>query len=201
MAKDKKIKDKAVSTAEEAETVVVESSGDTGIDSAEMSPEARIEELEDKVLRTLADFDNFKKRTARQFEDVISTANDKLFGELLEVVDNFERALEHNGNSCNDTDDNGAAENADALRQGTELIYNQLIGLLKRYDIKPIDSLGKPFDPNLHEALMTTPSDEYEKGYVAMEIGRGYMLGSRVLRHARVGVSSGQNENDKTESE
>lgn len=150
----------------------------------------RVEDLEDRLLRSMADFDNFKKRTARQFEDIVRTANDRLIAELLEIVDNFERALEHNSASGADDD------TADAVRQGTELIYNQMIELLKRYDVRPIESLGKPFDPKFHEALMTVASEEYAEGVVAVEITRGYMQGTRVLRHARVGVSSGESEQE-----
>ena len=143
---------------------------------------ARVEELEDKFLRTAADFDNYTKRTARQYEELIRAANDKLFIELLDVVDNFERALQH-GN------DNADPE---SLRQGTELIFSQITALLTKYDIRPIEALGKPFDPTLHEALMPIESEEHPEGVVAVEVTKGYMQGDRVLRHSKVGVSKGK---------
>lgn len=143
---------------------------------------ARVEELEDRLLRTAADFDNYKKRTARQYEEFVRAANDRLFIELLDVVDNFERALQH-GN-----------DNADpkSLRQGTELIFTQITALLSKYDIRPIEALGRPFDPTLHEALMPIESEEHPEGVVAVEVTKGYMQGDRVLRHSKVGVSRGK---------
>jgi len=155
--------------------------------------EARVSELEDQRLRALAELDNYRKRMARQFEEVIRSANDRLLSELLEVVDNFERAIAHTNN------DSADAARLAALREGTELIYNQLRGLLERYDVKPIESIGRPFDPKYHEALMQVDSDEYDEGIVTAEISKGYMLGDRVFRHARVAVSKGRSEVDDTE--
>ncbi len=141
----------------------------------------RAREFEDRFMRTAAEFENYKKRMSRQYEEVVRTANDKLLLELLEVVDNFERALQH---------DNGD-ESESPLRKGTELIYNQLQAMLQRHGVMPIEALGKPFDANLHEAMMEVASDEYDIGIVAMEITRGYMHNDRVLRHSKVGVSKG----------
>ncbi len=144
---------------------------------------ARAAELEDRLLRAAADFDNYKKRQARLYEEMVRTANDRLLGDLLEIVDNLERAVEHAAASG----DNGN----DAVRKGAELILSQMKDLLARYDVTPIESLGKPFDPNLHDALMQIQSDEYDDGIVALEVSRGYKRGDRVIRHARVGVSTG----------
>lgn len=147
----------------------------------EPSADAKIASLEDKLLRTMADFENYKRRTAQQFENTIKSANDRLLLDLLEVVDNFERALQHA---------NGPAE-PDSLRKGTELIYNQMTDLLARNRLTPIEAVGKPFDPNLHEAMLQTPSDEHAPGVVAFELTRGYKIDDRVLRHSRVAVSTG----------
>ncbi len=144
---------------------------------------AKVAELEDRLLRTMADFDNFKKRSARQYEEIIASANDRLLTELLDIVDNFERALEHA--------DNNRSNSADGLAEGTKLIYNQLRDLLARYNVTPIEAVGKTFDPNLHDAMMQVDSDEYEEGIVAVEISKGYLRGERVLRHSKVGVSRG----------
>ena len=146
----------------------------------------QVAELEDKLLRSAAEFDNYKKRVARQYEDMVRTAGESLIGELLEVVDNFERALNH---TEEDTD-------FDAFREGTKLIFNQMMNLLKKYDVTPIEALGQPFDPNLHEAMMQIESDEYDEGVVAVEMSRGYRQGTRVIRHSKVGVSSGKKDND-----
>lgn len=163
-------------------------------ESAEQAPEpteeeklrARVAELEDKHLRTIAEFENYRKRQARQYEELVRTANDRVLIDLLEIVDNLERALDHAGKS----------EGNDGIRSGTEMILNQMKALLARYDVTPVESLGHSFDPNLHEALMQVDSDEYEEGMVAVEITRGYKRGDRVLRHARVGVSTGKAPSD-----
>lgn len=168
--------------------------------SIELSEEdrlrARVEELDERLLRTLADFENFRKRAAQRQGDLIQSANDRLIGELLEVLDNFERALNHA------EEDN--SENA--VQQGMEMIHGQIKEILERYRVQPIDALGRPFDPAYHEALMEVKSDEYDAGTVAIEMTRGYMIGDRVLRHSKVGVSKGQsdevaNESDENNSE
>jgi molecular chaperone GrpE len=143
---------------------------------------AQVAELEDRLLRSLADLDNFRKRSARQIDDVARNANDRLLGDLLDVVSNLDRALQH----CN--------EGADvaSLKQGMEMIHGQFMGLLTKYEIRPIDALGKPFDPNLHSALMQVDSNEYPEHTVAAEISKGFMQGERVLRHTQVAVSKGK---------
>lgn len=142
----------------------------------------QLNETEDRMLRLAADYDNYRKRVARQQDDAVRSANDRVFSELLEIVDNFERALQH---AKEDT-------NASAILTGTEMIYNQLLALLAKHDIKPIEALGKPFDPQLHEAMMQVDSDQYPEGTVAMEAGKGYQQGNRVIRHSKVGVSRGK---------
>ncbi len=142
----------------------------------------QVEQLEDKLLRTAADFENYKKRIARQYEEMARATSEAILTELLEVVDNFERALNH-------SEDNTDFE---AFHKGTELILNQMISLLKKHDITAIDAVGKPFDPNLHEAVLQIESDEFDEGVVAMEMTKGYRQGQRVIRHSKVGVSSGK---------
>jgi molecular chaperone GrpE len=149
--------------------------------------EARVRDLEDQKLRVLADMDNLRKRMTRRFDDVVQSANDRILGEILEVVDNFERALAH---TPGDEPVEGKA--LFALREGTDLIYQQLQTLLERYGVRTIESIGRPFDPAYHEAMMQVDSDEYDDGVVASEITRGYMIADRVLRHARVAVSRGK---------
>ncbi len=150
---------------------------------------ARVAELEEQKLLAMADLDNYRKRMARQFDEVIRNANEKLMGDFLDVLDNFERALQHSADGGE-----GEDNNAGAFRKGTELIYNQMNDLLGKYNVRPIDALGKPFDPNHHEAMMQVESEEYDEGVVALEIGKGYMMGDRVLRFAKVGVSTGKPE-------
>ena len=152
--------------------------------SEEEKLRARVEELEDKLLRLAAEFDNYKKRIARQYDDMARAAGDRIFLELLEVVDNFERALQH-GNENSD---------AESFRKGTELIFSQLMALLEKHGVRPIEAVGKPFDPNVHEAMMQVESQDYPDGIVAVEMSKGYTQDKRVLRHSKVGVSKGKPE-------
>lgn len=168
-------------TSEDETDAGAEPAGAAAALTAEEKLRQQVNQLEDKLLRMAAEFENYKKRVARQYDDLARSATDALLLELIEVIDNFERALNHTGQ---DTD-------LDAYQRGTELIYNQMMNLLKKYSITPIESVGKPFDPNLHEALMQVESDEFDDGTVAVEIAKGYQQGGRVIRHSRVGVSSG----------
>ncbi len=152
--------------------------------------EKKLEEFNDRYLRLAAEFDNYRKRTARQFEDIIKNSNEKLILQILELADNFERALEAVSNS----------DDYEALKSGTELIYQHLSDILKKERVEPIESIGQKFDPNLHEALMQIDSDEYDEGIVAREIIRGYKLNGKVIRFARVAVSKGKNGENKNET-
>lgn len=147
---------------------------------------AKVAELEIEKLRALADLDNYRKLMARRFQDVIVSTNERLLGGLLDIVDNFERALAHVET------ENGNGGEPESFRKGTELIYNQLVEFLAKNEVKVMETAGQVFDPNLHEALMQMPSDEYDEGAIVNEISKGYLLGERVLRHAKVAVSSGQ---------
>ena len=159
--------------------------------SGEEKLQEKIAQLEDRLLRTAAEFDNYKKRIARQYDDMVRSSSQRILGQMLEIVDNFERALEH-GNDEN---------NLEGFKKGAELIFGQMMDLLAKYDVRPIETIGKPFDPNLHEALMQVESDEYEEGIVALEMTRGYMLGNKVLRHSKVGVSRGRSSENEASQE
>jgi len=152
-----------------------------GVESAASEVEETVESESDRFLRLAAEFDNYKKRTTREFGEIVKTANSRLLKSLVEILDNFERALEE------------AARQGDveAYRRGVELIYGQLRELLSKERVTPIEAVGKPFDPTYHEAMMKQNSDEYPEGVVSMELQKGYMVDGRVLRHTRVVVSSG----------
>ena len=173
------------------ERVDTETTSDTGVAQEKKDPiqelQAKVAELEDQRLRALAELDNSRKRMARQIDELVRFANDRLLLELLDVVDNFERALKH-------VEENGAVGDGglSALRSGTELIYSQMTGLLARYEVKPLESIGRRFDPKYHEALVHAESDQFDEGMVTAEINKGYTVGDRVLRHARVVVSKGK---------
>ena len=132
-------------------------------------------ELNDQFLRLAADFENFKRRTFRDHESVVALANERFAIDLLEVVDNFDRALK--------SDDSH-------LREGLEQIRQLLSAQLQRHGIMPIDSLNKPFNPREHEAIAYVPSGEPE-GLVIDEVTRGYRMNEKVIRHAKVAVSKG----------
>jgi molecular chaperone GrpE len=135
-------------------------------------------DLTDRHLRLAAEFENFRKRTAREWTERVQSANAELLFDLLAIADNFERALQ--------------VEHAEsAYADGVRMIFQQLQGLLARRGVEAIPALGQPFDPNLHEALIHMASDEYEEGLVCQEIRKGYRLRDRVFRPAQVAVSSG----------
>jgi len=143
----------------------------------------------DRLLRVSADFENYKKRTAKEKADLIRYGNAELIKELLVVLDNLERALEH---------DDGAAEQKGVL-EGIELTLMQLLQILQKFGLSPISAVGEPFDPAMHEAVMAQPTDEYEAGHVASELQKGYMLNDRLLRPVKVVVASAQgNAGEKT---
>jgi molecular chaperone GrpE len=148
-------------------------------ESATPSAEDQLAELNDRFLRLAAEFDNYKKRTAREWIDRVRSANAEILYELLEIADNFERAL--------------AIEHPDsAYAEGVKLILQQIQNLLTRQGMAGIPALGERFDPSRHEALIHMESDEYDEGIVCQEIRKGYKLHDRVLRPAQVAVSKGK---------
>ena len=135
-------------------------------------------DLYDKVLRKQAEFENFRKRGEREMQEAYVRARADLLTEMLPVLDNFDLALHH-------------AENAGAevIHEGVQLIYKQLIDTLARLGLDPIDADGQPFDPELHEAVATEQNAEVPDHTVVMVMQRGFKLGDRLLRPARVKVA------------
>jgi len=133
------------------------------------------EELNDRFLRLAADFENFRRRTAKERESIVALANERFAVDLLEVMDNFERALK--------SDDSH-------LREGLEQIRQLMSAQLQRHGVMPIDSLKKTFNPAEHDAIAHIPSGEPE-GTVIDEVSRGYTMNEKVIRHAKVAVSKG----------
>jgi len=154
--------------------------------AAQESPEARqIEELTGQLLRARADFDNFRRRSRQEKEELQQFATKKLLEELLPVVDNFERALAAFSNSADTATDDVAH-----LKTGLEMVHRQLLGVLEQEGVQPIDALGQPFNPNFHQAVMQEEVEGEEPGKVIAELQKGYILHSRVLRPAMVKVTS-----------
>jgi molecular chaperone GrpE len=136
----------------------------------------RFDELNDRYLRLAADFDNYRKRTARDHEAMVQHANERFAVDVLEIADNLERALK--------SDDSH-------LRHGVEQIHQLLSGILVRHGITPIDALKKSFDPGEHEAVAHIPSDDAE-GTVVDVVSPGYRMHKKVIRYAKVAVSKGK---------
>lgn len=141
--------------------------------------EKKAEENFQRLLRVQADFENFRRRTRKEKEELQQYAAQAVIEQLLPVMDNFERALE----AGRKTDDK------EALIKGIEMVYNQFQQVLKDQGLETIDSVGKPFDPYVHEAVMQVESDQYQSGYVVEELQKGYKLKDRVIRPAMVKVS------------
>jgi molecular chaperone GrpE len=139
--------------------------------------ESERDEAIDRWKRTAADFDNFRKRAVREREALVTFANERLVKELLPILDDLERAL------------TAAAEHEEAaLEEGVRLVHRSLASLLERQGVKEIDTEGQ-FDPHMHEALLSQPS-EAEEGSVIDVVQKGYTLGERVVRPARVVVAA-----------
>ena len=141
---------------------------------------ARIAELEDKNLRMMAEFDNYRRRTNKEKLELMATAGERIFKEMLPLVDDFERALA----SINDA--NGA--NADALLNGVQLIYQKFLGFLAANDVHPIETEDADFNTDEHEAVTTFAAGEDKKGKVIDCTQKGYKLGDKVIRFAKVVV-------------
>jgi len=140
--------------------------------------QAELAEANQRFVRTQADFENYRRRMTREKEDLAVYANQKLLLKFLPVLDNLERALSA-----------PKAEGDDKLRQGVELTARSFREALTSEGLMPIEAVGQPFDPNLHEAVMTVDSADHEDGTVIMEFQRGYRLGDRVIRPTMVQVS------------
>src|SRR6266581_1190056 len=138
------------------------------------------EEHRDRYLRAAAEFDNARKRAARERDEYTRYANESLLRELLPVLDNFERALQ---SARNETA-------AAAVTAGVELIQRELLRVLEKFGVTSFTSLGQPFDPERHEAIARVPAMGQREGTVVNETARGYMLNGRVLRPAMVTVAS-----------
>jgi molecular chaperone GrpE len=138
--------------------------------------------LYDQLLRRQAEFENYRKRIERERGETYQRARAEILLEMLPIVDNFERALSSLEKGGGD---------AEALRHGIELIHKQFNDALMKFGLEPVESVGQTFDPHVHEAVTTGPSEEHEENTVIEEFQRGYKLGDRLLRPARVKVASG----------
>lgn len=143
---------------------------------------SKIEEQKNQMLRLLADFDNFKKRSAQERDEIIAFSNEALIIALLPIMDNFERAFVHTKEIKDDP-------NKEELIKGFALIKRQLEDVLTRIGLVTIETQGKQFDPYLHEAVLTKESKDHPDGVILEEMQKGYALKGKVIRPAMVIVS------------
>jgi molecular chaperone GrpE len=140
---------------------------------------AEIAQVREQMLRVQADFDNFRKRTRQEKEELQQYATRKVFTDLLPVMDNFDRALSVLGGQ----------EAATEIRTGMEMVQRQLLSVLENGGVKPMVVIGERFDPNMHEGVMQVPADGQDVGVVVRELQKGYWLHEKVLRPAMVAVT------------
>ena len=138
----------------------------------------KIEELNDRLMRQMAEFDNFRKRSEKEKAAMFEVGAKSVVEKILPVVDNFERGLA----TIPEEDENSAFAN------GMKMIYKQMMDELDKLGVKPIEAVGQEFDPNFHNAVMQVESEEYESGVVAQELLKGYMYHETVVRHSMVAV-------------
>ncbi|MBR6550479.1 MAG: nucleotide exchange factor GrpE [Paludibacteraceae bacterium] len=165
-----------VENAETAQTEEVSETEQLQAKVAEL--EARVAELEDLKLRQMAEFDNFRRRTNKEKLELMTTAGERIFKDMLPLVDDFERAKV----AMEKTDD------IEAVRQGIELIYSKFVGFLAANDVKAIDTTDADFNTDLHEAITTFAAGEDKKGKVIDCTQTGYTLGEKVIRFSKVVV-------------
>ena len=163
----------------EEETVETEETEET-----EQEAEAQEEKKEDpqedesaRYMRLMADFQNYKRRVEKEKSDIYAYANEKVVTDLLTVLDNFERALDH---ECSD----------EGFKEGMDMIFKQLFDALGKAGLAEIPALGEEFDPNFHNAVMTEDTDEYESGKVSGVLQKGYTLNGKVIRPTMVKVAN-----------
>lgn len=170
------------SAEQDPQTAAVESETSQDLaprDASEL--QAELQDCQDRLLRSQAELENFRKRSRREMEDHAKYASLPLLNDLLAVFDNLDRAIESA---------EGGGESG-ALVEGVQMVSQQLQQVLERYQCKRIEAIGQPFDPNLHEAVQMEPSSEYAANIVSRELQVGYVLHDRVIRPSQVFVSTG----------
>ena len=152
----------------------------------EISPEEKIEELEDKLLRTVAEMDNMRKRSDKERSEAYKIGASIFIKDMVPIIDNLQRAL------TSFVNDEGS--DTKSFVDGTNAILRDFESLLDKTGVKTINPEGEKFDPNFHEAMFEIPSDEHEAGIILQVIEQGYVLENRLLRAAKVGVSTKKDE-------
>ena len=191
-AQDKDMPDEETKTADDGENDAGESNADeesgkkekkksmSGKEKKQNKLQEKVDELEDRVKRRMAEFDNFRKRTEKEKSAMFETGAKSVIEKILPVVDNFERGLA--GLSEEDM--------KQPFAEGMNMVYKQLMTELEKLEVKPIEAVGCEFNPELHNAVMQVESEEYESGTVAQELQKGYTYRDSVVRHSMVAVVS-----------
>ena len=172
--------EKADDAAEQPAEPAADASASSATETAALK--AALADANDRNLRLMAEFDNYRRRTAKEQLELIETANGKLLEKLSEVQDNFERAFASENK----------AQDLEAFEKGMQMIYNQFAKILTDAGLEQIDPTGAEFDPNMHEALMQQPSETVPEGHVVTVFQKGYKLKNKILKTAKVIVSSGK---------
>lgn len=171
----------------ESEPETVEPVVEVRAESALTPEQLEIARLTDRLLRLQADFDNFRKRTNRERDDLRKRAGEAILADLVPILDNLEFGLQQALNK----------PGGESFVDGLKLIRQQTMETTRRHGLEPIDALGKEFDPRLHEAMGFAPSTDVPEGKVMAQTRRGYRLGDKLLRAAMVVVSSGSGDSNK----
>jgi len=150
------------------------------VENTQASNEAKLNELNDKYLRLYSDFDNFRKRSQKEKADLLKWASEDLMKSILPVMDDFERGLKSFQ----------GASDIQSLKEGVEIIYNKMKRILEQKGLASMTSSGEVFNPDLHEAITQVPGPDELKGKVIDEVEKGYLLGGKVIRYAKVEVGS-----------
>lgn len=171
--------------AEQAEESVEQPTTDTSAEAENIEEQlseaqSRIEDLKDKNLRMMAEFENFRKRTAKEKLELQATAGERIFGDMLSLIDDFERAEKAMA----------ASDDVNALREGLDLIHKKFIAFLEKHDVRAIETENQPFDVDRHEAITTLDAGEDKKGQIIDCTQKGYTLGDKVIRYAKVVVGA-----------
>lgn len=148
-------------------------------DKEKQALQQKVDDLQDRLRRQMAEFDNYRKRTDKEKEQMFSMGERNVIEKMLPIIDNFERGF----------DTVSDEEKDDAFVTGMKKIYSQMVKQLTDMGVKPIEAVGKEFDPNYHNAVMQVDSDQYDSGVVAQELQKGYLYHDSVIRHSMVAVT------------
>lgn len=151
--------------------------------------EKKVEEYQDRYVRLLADFDNYKKRMAREKADLLKFCNEEIIKDIVPLIDNLDRAL---AQACQ-------ANDLETFRKGLQMAKDQVLNCLKKHGVEPIEAVGKDFDPHLHEALCQVEGDGKDCNKIKEEFEKGYLLHGRLLKPARVSVTKNKTKEGKAD--